>query len=398
MIRSLRIGVILSTAAFLLVASIVHARYTFFTPEGSFTIETSLENSPWLRLPIYRSAITSLTVVGDTILGGTSAEKELAPFLFTASLSQRQVTDVFDIAEILPDQQSIASGFARVGDRVFAGTLPQTGKSAGAILKIDLVNGSIEAEVVTYPVPEEGIFALTGDARSRTLYGISYPSGLFFRYNLESDAVQVFTETRISGEDENFLGAYALSPSDYLSRRLVLDSAGRVYGSKPVSQLFRFDPDQRKIEILPYELPEVWGRSPLGRVDAWARAPDGSLYGGNAGDGQLFRLDPSTGRVTNLGKPVLMNRMKGLVFAADGNLYGAAGARPGYAHLFRYDPDGEGFRDLGNPRFRMVAPGLEQGIAWRGFQIGSMAVSEDGHYVVMGEEEALSQIMIFPVE
>ena len=46
----------------------------------------------------------------------------------------------------------------------------------------------------------------------------------------------------------------------------------------------------------------------------------------------------------------------------------------------------------------MKEPGIEQGIAWRGFQIGTLAVSEDGRYVVMGEEEALSQLMVFPVK
>jgi hypothetical protein len=127
-------------------------------------------------------------------------------------------------------------------------------------------------------------------------------------------------------------------------------------------------------------------------------ASDGSLFGGNAGDGQLFRLDPETGLVANLGKPISMPRMKGLAFAADGKLYGVGGASPGYAHLFSYDPGIQGYVDLGNPRFTMTEPGLEQGIFWRGFQLGTLAVSEDGRYVVMGEEETLSQLMVFPVQ
>ena len=121
------------------------------------------------------------------------------------------------------------------------------------------------------------------------------------------------------------------------------------------------------------------------------------LYGGNASDGNLFRINPETTELTNLGKPIMMPRMKALAFAGDGRLYGVAGGRPGYAHLFSYEPGGKGFRDLGNPRFTMVAPGIEQGIFWRGFQIGTMAVSEDGRFVVMGEDEALSQLMVFPV-
>jgi hypothetical protein len=45
----------------------------------------------------------------------------------------------------------------------------------------------------------------------------------------------------------------------------------------------------------------------------------------------------------------------------------------------------------------MVAPGIEQGIAWRGFQVATLTASEDGKYMVMGEDESLSQLMVFPI-
>jgi hypothetical protein len=94
----------------------------------------------------------------------------------------------------------------------------------------------------------------------------------------------------------------------------------------------------------------------------------------------------------------MMPRLKGLAFGANGKLYGIAGAAPGYAHLFTYDTRLEGFADLGNPRFTMIGPGIEQGIMWRGFQIGTLAASEDGRFIVLGEEEALSQLMVFPID
>ena len=112
----------------------------------------------------------------------------------------------------------------------------------------------------------------------------------------------------------------------------------------------------------------------------------------------MFRLDPATDRVTNLGKAAQMPRLKGLAFGADGKLWGVAGAAPGYAHLFSFDPNGQGFVDLGNPDFQMHAPGIEQGIAWRGYQFGAVAASEDGRWIVLGEEESLSQLMVFPVK
>jgi hypothetical protein len=162
--------------------------------------------------------------------------------------------------------------------------------------------------------------------------------------------------------------------------------------------MFAFDPTKKTFQFLETPLPAVWGREVLGQVEAWAKAPDGKLYGGNAGDGQLFVLDPVTKKIKNLGKPMMMARLQALAFGRDGKLYGLAGGAPGYSHLFYYDEKGAGFVDLGNPEFTMVAPGIEQGIMWRGFQLSTLAASADGKYMVIGEDEALSQLMIFPVE
>jgi hypothetical protein len=93
----------------------------------------------------------------------------------------------------------------------------------------------------------------------------------------------------------------------------------------------------------------------------------------------------------------MMPGMPGLEFGRDGKLYGVTCAPPGYTHLFVYDPLAGGYSDLGNPRFTMAAPGIEQGIAWRGFRISSVQASEDGRYIVMGEDESLSQLMVFQV-
>jgi len=162
----------------------------------------------------------------------------------------------------------------------------------------------------------------------------------------------------------------------------------------PVNRLFRFDPERGKLEILSNGLPEVWAHRTLGRADAWAVAPDGAIYGGNASDGQLFRLDPATGQVVNLGKPALTPRIFGLAITRDGTLYGVTGGTPGYSRLFSWDVT-RGFKDLGSPMSTMTGPGIEQGIPWRGFRIGTLAASEDGRYLVLGEQEALSQLMVF---
>ena len=376
----------------------LQARYEFFTPDGSFAIEISLENSSELRLPIYQNAITSLAVVDDLVIGGTSAESGMSPFVFAASLSGRRLESAVDVDTVVPGQRAIRSGFGRAADgTLLAGTMPQEIGDSGHLIRIRVGSNGLEVKDLGIPVPGEGVFALASDEKRRVVYGICHPSGKFFMHRLEDGTAQVFDDTEPSRSAKGILHSYGLEAADILSRALVIDQAGKVYGSQPGGSVFRFDPVDEGFEVLEDPLPEVWGRAPLGRVDAWAISPDGLLYGGNAADGQLFKLDPASREVVNLGKPIMMARLKALAFAGDGLLYGIAGGTPGYAHLFTYDPEGSGYQDLGNPRFVMNAPGIDQGVFWRGFQIATMAVSENGKYVVLGEEEALSQLMVFPV-
>lgn len=378
------------------------SQYTFFNPDGAFAIEASLPNSNLTRMPMYRNSIASLAVTGDYIIGGTKAKEGLTPFLFTASLSQQVMTDLEDINQTIEGQQSIQSGFCRgKNNQLFAGTIANKNfdniPGDGHLIRVTVdTKGNISVEDLGIPVKGEGVFSLLCNAEGTMLYGISYPSGNFFSFNIENKLTKVYDDIVPTEKSLKILEAeYALGPEDYLGKSLICDEKGFIYGSLPVNKLFCFDPQKETFEILETELPEVWGRRTLGRIESWAKAKDGTLYGGNSGDGQLIALDPVSREITNLGKPIMMNGLKGLTFGKNGKLYGIAGALPGYAHLFSYDAKNGGYQDLGNPEFRMAAPGIEQGIQWRGFQLGSIAASEDGKYIVMGEDEALSQLLVF---
>jgi len=98
-----------------LAATALPAQYKFFTPDGSFTVEVSLDNSPHLRLPIYRNAITSLDVTGDHAVGGTAASAGLSPFVFAVSLSKRRLEMVYPLDKLLPGQRSIRADSAAAG-------------------------------------------------------------------------------------------------------------------------------------------------------------------------------------------------------------------------------------------------------------------------------------------
>jgi hypothetical protein len=374
------------------------AQYTFFTPGESFAIEVSLPNTGLKRLPIHRNSISSLIVRGDNIIGGTSAIEGLSPYIFTASLKKKQLLETLDLNEIIPGQRAIITGFCPLdNDYLFAGTLANKTSNGSAgnghLLKLSVNgNGSISVTDLGIPIPGEGIMSLTSDPQTNSLYGVSYPSGLFFRYSIESKETKTYNDIIVTDKQIETLKEYDLMPDNYLCKSLII-ADGQVFGSAPVNRIFCFNTKNESFEILK-DIPEVWGRRTLGQIESWTRSGNGKIYGGNAGDGQLFELDPLTKELRNLGKPIGMNRLRGLTYGSDGKLYGIAGSKPGYTHLFSYCSK-EGFTDLGNPEFEMVAPGIEQGILWRGFQLGTIASSEDGRYIIMGEDESLSQLLIF---
>ena len=381
----------------------LYSQYKFFNPKESFAIEASLPNTELVRMPMYRNAITSLVVEGDYILGGTSAKAGLTPFIFTASLENQSMLHLFDINEKIKGQRAVVTGFNKGRDGIFyAGTMANENSDgssgSGHIIQVKLdKQGNLDIEDLGSPISGESMFSLLGNANGTLLYGITYPSGIFYSYNIRTHEVKEYRDLIPVEEDVRTLRSQAILPERYLGKALIEDDLGFIYGSLPINKIFVFDPYNESFKILDSEVPEVWGRRALGQIESWTKAIDGTIYGGNAGDGQLFTLDPTTQKIKNLGKPIMMNRLKGLTFAKDGKLYGIAGGTPGYAHLFSYDIDSEGFKDLGNPEFKMVAPGIEQGILWRGFQLGTITSSEDGKYVIMGEDEDLSQLLVFAV-
>ena len=392
-----------SFTALVFTTATAFSQYTYYKPKEGFGIEISLSNTELKRMPMYRNSIASLTVTGDNIIGGTCANEKMAPYIFVASLSKKELVQLKDVNDILPGQRSVQSGFFKTKDNtLYAGTIANkindTTNGNGHLLQVNVnAAGVIKVADLGVPVMGEGVFTIAGNINTNTIYGITYPSGLFFSYNIRSKVFKSYKNVIPDAADlTSVKDEFHQQPETYLCNALIVDDKGLVYGSKAINKLFYFDPANDSFHIMA-DLPEVWGRRSLGRVESWVKSADGQLYGGNGGDGQLFQVDPATKEVKNLGKPIMMNRLRGMCFGADGKLYGLAGALPGYAHLFSYDAKHEGFTDMGNPQFILKAPGIEQGIEWRGFQLRTIAASDDGKYIVMGEDEALSQLLIFPV-
>ena len=187
------------------------------------------------------------------------------------------------------------------------------------------------------PVPGQAVVCLV--TNEDELYGVTFPGGNFFVAN------PMTGET----EDKGPIAGPPLNeePFSSIPRALVIDEAGRVWGAGDYGALFHYDPDSEEIVHHPsLRLPSEPGREFKTILDAMVRGPEDVLYGGTS-DGFVFRFDPSSSKVTNLGKPMSQYRVRGLAFSKDGDLYGVG--KPGRRR-------GATIR-LSNRRWRVREPG-----------------------------------------
>jgi len=101
-------------------------------------------------------------------------------------------------------------------------------------------------------------------------------------------------------------------------------------------------------------------------------------------DGYLFRFDPETQRLANLGKPIGDNIIHDLAIW-NGDLYGLVGEPIGKVHLFKYDLELGSIEDLG----------VLQGGGRTGFAVNaaeSLCVGSDDRLYI-GQSERISCLL-----
>lgn len=232
------------------------------------------------------------------------------------------------------------------------------------------------------PAPGEGIYSLAIDPMTGVIYGLTSPGGHFFSFDTGSGKFTVHgkvAERPIPGEQfENYKN---------IGRAMVVDGEGRVFTSGENGAIYRYHLSSG-LERLGLSAPTVRGRAPYNRVDAWAKGPCGMLYGGTS-DGYLFRLDPRTPAIENLGKPLNQYRIRGLVFARNGKLYGAGGDDDEMARLFSYDPRTGAYEMLG-----MIDVNRRPFYSWQAYVVDSMAIGADDT-IYIGQAERKSKLYLY---
>jgi hypothetical protein len=235
-------------------------------------------------------------------------------------------------------------------------------------------------------VPKNGIYALEIDAGANAIYGVTYPDGRFFSYDISNrrfkDLGEIDSEVFFHGPEREWRS---------LPRALAVGQDGRVYTSGKDGFLTYYDPKDGGLHLTTARVPgeyypvQAYSGHPV--VEAFAQSPEGLIYGASS-DGFVFSFEPRTQKLINLGKPRVSRRIRALALSHV-TLYMIAGERIEPCRLFTYDLKGGGFDDLG-----VLAVDRSPYFSWRGHQFDSMAAGPTGT-IYIGESERRSHLFLY---
>ncbi len=230
-------------------------------------------------------------------------------------------------------------------------------------------------------VPGESVVSLIYG--NGVLYGVTFPGGHFFVMDLKMG--KTLDKGPICGLPLNE------EPFRSIPRALVLDTKGRVWGTGDYGALFDYWPETEDLTRHPdRRIPCEMGREYKAIVDAMVLSWDGTIYGGTS-DGFVFRFDPETMKIQNLGKPIWQQRIRGLAFSQDGDLWGVGGEPGGSARVFVYRTQAGSFESGG-----MLHVNRTPYYAWLAYEAESMVAGPDGTLFI-GETGRLAHLyLLYP--
>lgn len=347
-------------------------------------------------IPAEESAIRALTVGPDGRLYGVASGGR--SHLFTLDPSNGMVEPLGFLPQPGVVHRSIVvdgSGIVYIGTStgVDNGAAGYETYEGGRLLRYDPSGDSDRDRIrINEPCPlsdlgivakNQGIYTLAIDRHRNSIFGLTYPDGYMFVYDIASSKTTVLgqvAEKHIPGE--------RFEREKNIGRALVVASRGDVFTSGEGGYVYRYSPEKRVLEKTSARLPGQPGREIYNRVDAWAPEADSVFYGGTS-DGYLFRFDPARARAENIGKPLNQYRLRGLVWARNGKLYGVGGDKDEMARLFSYDPVKAVYEVLG-----FIDVDRRPFYSWRAFLVDSMAVGHDGT-IYLGQAERKSRLFVY---
>lgn len=255
--------------------------------------------------------------------------------------------------------------------------------------KVKLPEVPSELEDLGIPLAKNSIYALTINPKGDEIYGLTYPDGHFFIYNINgkkfSDLGSVDEKIVFHGPERDWRS---------LPRALICDNSGNVYMSGTNGIIKYYSRASKKIISTDLKIPGdnyyLQFFSDYNVVESFAKDPSGLIYGGTS-DGYLFSLATDSLKITNLGKVRASRRLRCLTIGPDGKVYLMAGERSTSkpCQFYCYNPRQGGFDDLG-----LLIVDRSPYYYWRGQQFDSMTTGKDGT-LFLGESERRSHLFIY---
>ncbi len=351
-----------------------------------------------LTLPVGAANILCIAQADSLLIGTTKPEyNNKSPIVFRYNLKQDRLIDYIDIAAIGLAGARIGNGIVIAGDFAYLGTYG--GKEfTGRIVKVKIKGDAISAELMPPIAEKKGVFALKAAPSGEKMYGILSPSNTFFVYDIALSSAKLFAESEPDKKNSDAeKGIYAKGEPEgvlegveaVLSIALGIDKAGKVYGTKTYGNVFCYDPAKDSIILLKAQLPSVQAREITNHAQSWITADDGKMYGGTTVDGILFRFDPESNEIVNLGKPTHAGNLRSL-FIREGIIYGLVGHGYEYTHLFSYNIAKGHFTDNGIFRFRNKLINNRH----RTFTASQIMPLSDGR-IVVAEDDLLPMLLFY---
>jgi hypothetical protein len=268
---------------------------------------------------------------------------------------------------------------------------PYESYSGGHIYKYDTKTGDVKRytnddptplEDLGIPVGNNSVYAMTFNKEKSKIYGISYPDAIFFIFDLKTRTTRkygdIMTHNVFGGPERNWRS---------VPRDLYCDPvSGAVYTSGDNGFILKYDPKSDKLQLTWMRLPgEYWESMKSWDYPIIEQIVRDSVSGrvfASTHDGYLVELNFEKEKVTVLGKPRIMRRMRAMKIGIDNKIYMITGEFERFCKLHTYDISGDGgFRELGN-----FVVDKSPYYSKRSYQFDSMTIGPDGT-VFCGESD-----------
>jgi hypothetical protein len=335
---------------------------------GSVSKHILISNGPQGPIHGGESAVTDMILMNDSWVYGSTKATWGAQNCHLFRTDGEKVEHILNVTSVLEGQTSITDLCVGKGNVLYGCTstydeiLDDTGKGYKGGHLFSFYPATGKNEDLGIIASGQGINCIAIDSLRGKIYGVTYPAGHLFSYDLSKRSIKDFGEIMTPWRVKD-LGRVSWRG---VPKVLMIDDAGTVYfstyyheeismtkqelmkgGSSTYSAysgglIYRLACGDEEPVFTGVSIPTQQGMDsdPLyeNGIASVIRARDGGFWCGTINDGFLFKFLPSTSAVINKGKAFQYWNLKSLTYGDDGKLYMLGGRDEDNSWILCYDP------------------------------------------------------------